>query len=147
MKSLNWKIINNLALLGVAMGVATILGWVGSYEGLVWLLVATICAVAISRLVAYRHFHHGVLTGVFISLAAQMLQVIFFPVYLANNLGHTADFNQLPIDFPPRLFLLILTPFIAAASGIVLGVMSWGAARAVPKIDKKLAEHRGNALD
>src|SRR5262245_61113186 len=147
MKSLNWKIIKKLALLGLAMGVATVWGWVGSYEGLVWLLVAVVCAVTIGHVVARQHFQHGVITGVIISLVAQMLQVIFFPIYLANNLGHTADFNQLPIDFPPRLFNLILTPFIAAASGIVLGAMAWGAARAAPKIGKLLAAFRGNTLN
>jgi hypothetical protein len=100
---------------------------------LVWLLVATICAVAIGRSVARQHFLHGVIAGAIISLAAQMLQVIFFPIYLANNIGHMADFNQLPIDFPPRLFMVILTPFIAAGSGVVLGVMAWLVAWAVSK--------------
>ena len=134
MRSLNWKIIKKLALLGIPMGVATIWGWVGNYEGLVWLLVATLCAVAIGRSVTRLHFQHGVVAGVIISLIAQMLQVIFFPVYLANNIGHMADFNQLPIDFPPRLFMLILIPFIAAGSGMVLGAMSWGVARVFAKM-------------
>jgi hypothetical protein len=147
MRILNWKIIRRLALFGIAMGAATIWGWVGNYEGLVWLLVAAICAVVIVRGVAQQHFQNGVIAGAIIMLTAQLMQVIFFPIYLANNLGHTADFNQLPIDFPPRLFALMLGPFIAAGSGIVLGVMSWGAAMAVSKIGKKRAKIRSSALD
>ena len=129
MKKLDWVLIKKLSLLGVAVGVATVWGWVGSHVGLAWLLAALICAAAIGRHAPQAHFLHGLATGVYASLAAQMLQVIFFPVYMAHNLAHTADFNQLPIDFPPRLFIVILAPFIAAASGMVLGGMSWAAAR------------------
>lgn len=121
------------------MGVASVWGWVGSYEGLAWLVVAIVCALVIGRRVAQRHFQHGVIAGAIIGLVGQLLQVIFFPIYLANNLGHTADFNQLPIDFPPRLFTLLLAPFIAAASGVLLGVLAWGASRMFPMVQKLMA--------
>ncbi len=130
-KNLNWKLLKKLSLLGVVMGIATVWGWVGNYEGLAWFLLAVICALVIGRKVRRQHFPHGLLAGAIASLIAQIFQVIFFPAYLANSLEHTADFNQLPIDFPPRLLLALLAPFIAAASGIVLGVMSWAAARYV----------------
>ncbi len=145
MKNLDWKLLKRLALLGVAMGLATVWGWVGSHEAWAWLLVGAAGAGAIARYVKRDHFQHGVAAGVIISLAAQMLQVIFFPIYMANNLAHTADFNELPIDFPPRLFIVLLAPVIAVASGVVLGVLAWGAAQVLPAILEMLADKNKKA--
>lgn len=143
MKACDWGLIRKLAPLGLLMGIATVWGWVGRYEGWAWLLVALAAAAAIGRQLGERHFQHGLIAGAIIGLAAQLLQAIFFPIYMANNIQHTADFHQLPIDFPPRLFIVVLAPFIALAGGVVLGVMAWLAARAIPVIRKKVEDFRG----
>jgi len=147
MKRLNQKLITKLSLWGVGMGLITVWGLAGPYEGWVWGVVIVAAALQLARHGAQQLFLHGLIAGFAMSLAAQLLQALLFPIYMANNLSQSADFIQLPIDFPPRLFILLLAPFIAAASGVALGVAAQIAERALPHLDKAIARYKRKAAD
>ena len=123
---MNSRLVVYLAGFGLAMGVATLFGIIPrGMEGLLWLAIAIFCAIWIPRQVAARHFAHGFLVGLIAGAISPLIQVLFFPVYLANNRYAAESFGKLPGNLSPRLFTLAFTPVIAILCGLILGSFAW----------------------
>ncbi len=124
-----------LSLFGPAMALASILGWLGSLEGYLWLAIALLAATAISREAPGRHFLHGLLAGAIGGAGAVLLQSMMFDTYLANNPSRVADLGRMQAGMEPRLFVLVLSPIIGIASGLVLGLLSLLAGWFLPRTE------------
>ncbi len=131
MKKLNWRIILLLSGFGLAMGIASVFGITTGIEGLLWLIIGIFSAVVIAMKVQSKHFLHGLLVGIIGGLVASFVQVIFFPTYLTNNPESAKEMTQIPGGPNPRFFVLMLAPIISVASGLILGALSWVAAKIV----------------
>ncbi len=128
---MNWKLIATLSGFGLAMGIAAVFGITAGIEGFLWLIIGIFSAVAIAMRMSSKHFLHGLLVGIIGGLVASFVQVIFFPIYLANNPESAKQMAQIPGGLDPRFFVLMLAPIIAVASGLILGALSWAAAKSI----------------
>lgn len=121
---MNVKRIASLSLFGVAVGVAGVLGWLGSFGLLVWLVFMVVAAVVIGRGGGGRHFLHGFLVGLVAWLIAIVLQVAFFETYLGNNPQAAISFAQLPTSMEPQLVCLVVGSILGLVIGALLGGMA-----------------------
>lgn len=128
---MNWNLILSLSCLGVAMGIASVLGWTGGLELYLWLGIYLFCAVWIARRSARRRFLHGFMTGLIAGGLASLVQSLLFSTYIAHNPQVAQNFKQIPGGIPPRLFFLVLAPVVGAVSGVGVGLLAWIAGKTI----------------
>ena len=131
---MNWKLVFALALFGVAMGIAAVLGFYpSSLEWLLWLIITLLSAWIIAKKVVAKLFLHGFMVGLLDGLIAPIITAIFFSAYLANNPSYADQAKQLPAGLDMRTFGLILAPVIGVVYGLVLGFFAWLAGKIFKK--------------
>ncbi len=129
----NWSLILVLSSSGVVMGSLSVLGYTQRLELLLWLIIAAVCAKLISGRVGRRQALHGFLVGGIAGGIAPLIQVFFFATYAANNPEFLKQFeSEVTANIDPRSFLLLLTPFIALISGLVLSLVCLAGAKLFP---------------
>ncbi len=128
---MNWKLIIQLSLFGLAMAIATVY-WIPSLtEPIYWLAIFIICAFLIARYCTRKYFLNGFALGIVNSIWVTAAHVILFPEYMANHPDMQEVNASLPID--PQLFMILTGPIAGAASGIIIGLFSYIAYRIMDK--------------
>jgi hypothetical protein len=124
---MNVRLIFQLSLFGLAMGVATVYVIPSSVEPLFWLAIFVACAVVIARRAPGRPFLHGFLVSLVNSAWITGAHVLFFESYVARHAAEAAMMSRMPL--PPRLMMLLTGPFVGVVSGLVLGLFAFVASR------------------
>ena len=131
---MNWRLIAQLSLFGMAMGVATVFLIPSSVEPFFWLVIFVTCAYiyqfGISRA---ESFLHGLMVSVLNSVWITAAHVLLFDRYIANHPQEAAMMASMPFPHSPRLMMLIMGPLIGVASGLVLGLFSVIASKLVAR--------------
>jgi hypothetical protein len=128
---LNGRLILQLSLLGLAMGVATVFVIPSAVEPFFWLAIFGFCAWAIARQAGGRHFLHGFLVSLVNSVWITGAHVLLFDSYLARHPDEAAMMARMPLPDSPRLMMLLTGPVIGVVSGLVLGVFAFIASKLV----------------
>jgi hypothetical protein len=121
---MNWKLIVQLSLFGLAMGVATVFLIPSNVEPLFWLVIFVTCAYIIATRAPGRYFLHGLLVSVVNSLWITCAHVLLFHRYVANHPQEAAMMTSMPLPRSPRLMMLLMGPAIGVVSGVVLGIFA-----------------------
>ena len=128
---MNWKLILQLSLFGLVMGVATVFFISSSVEPFCWLVVFLISAYAIARGAPGRPFLHGVYVGLANSVWVTGAHILLADQYLARHAREAAMMNSMPMPTHPRLMMALMGPVIGLLSGVVLGIFAVVATRLV----------------
>jgi hypothetical protein len=128
MKALNWKLIFQLSLFGLAMGVATVYVIPSNIEPLFWLAIFVGCAIIIARRCTHRYFLHGFLVSIVNSVWITAAHVLLADAYLARHAREAAMMSNMPMS-SPRLAMLLTGPVVGVVSGVVLGLFAFIASR------------------
>jgi hypothetical protein len=126
---MNWKLIFQLSLFGLAMGICTVYWIPSNVEPFFWLAIFIICAYLIARNCAGKFFLHGLLVSLVNCVWVTGAHVLLFKTY-ANN--HPKEIDQMVTMFQsnrPRLLMLFTGPVIGLISGLVLGLFAFIASR------------------
>ena len=127
---MNVRLVLTLSLQGLLIGIGSITGIIRSgVESIVWIAVFVISAIAIIRRAPDRPFRHGFVAVFLAAVLSQLVQVVFFDRYLSYNPQSAASLKALPAGIPPRVFVLLLTPLVAAFFGVLAGGLAWAGAR------------------
>jgi len=59
MRPVNWKLVFQLSLLGLAMALGTVFFVPAKIEPLFWLVIFVTCAIVIAKKCTKKHFLHG----------------------------------------------------------------------------------------
>ena len=118
-----WKLILQLSLFGLAMGVATVFWIPSNVEPFCWPVIFLICAFLIGRSGTSHPFYTGALLGLANSVWITACHIIFFDAYIANHEREAAMVKSVPV--PPRFMMMMTGPFVGIVSGIVIGVLAW----------------------
>jgi hypothetical protein len=121
---MNWKLILQLSMFGLAMGLATVFFISSTVEPVFWLVVFVISAYVIARKAPGRPFLHGVAVGLANSVWVTASHAIFLNEYLARHAREAAMMSSMPMPDSPRLMMAMTGPVIGLVSGIVLGVFA-----------------------
>ncbi len=129
---MNWKLIFQLSLFGLAMAIGTVFVIPSAIEPILWLLIFIFCAWLIAKKARGRYFVHGFATSLMNCIWITATQVLLFEPYLARHPDEARMMAQL--DFvSPRMLMALTGPVIGIVSGIVLGTFSAIAAKLIPK--------------
>ena len=128
---MNWKLILQLSLFGLVMGVATVFVISSSVEPFCWLVVFVISAYAIAHGAPGRPFLHGVLVGLANSVWVTGAHILLVDQYLGRHAREAAMMSSMPMPTHPRLMMALMGPVIGLLSGIVLGIFAVVATRLV----------------
>ena len=121
---MNWKLIAQLSLFGLAMGVLTVFLIPSTIEPYCWLAVFIVSSWLIATRCDRAYFAHGVLTGMANSVWVTSAHVLLFRQYVARHPAEMASMASMPLSSHPRMLMAVIGPVIGVISGIVLGVFA-----------------------
>jgi hypothetical protein len=133
---MNWKLIFQLSMFGLAMGIATVYVISPPIEPIFWLVIFIVCAAIIAKSQTGRPFLHGLLVSLVNSVWITAAHVLLFDSYIASHPREAAAMQASRL--PPQLMMVCIGPLIGLVSGLVLGFFAWAASRLIkpaPKLE------------
>ncbi len=128
---MNWKLIFQLSLFGLAMGIATVFLIPSKIEPAFWLVIFLICAYVIAKRRPAKLFLHGLLLGLANSVWITAAHVLLFDSYIARHAQEAAMMQSMPLPASPRLMMALTGPVVGLISGVIIGLFALGAAKLV----------------
>jgi hypothetical protein len=120
---MNWKLIFQLSLFGLFMGIATVYVIPSTIEPLFWLAIFLFCAYVIARNTS-RRFLHGLCLGLANCVWITASHVALAKGYLASHAQEMAMMQSGPLAQHPRLMMAIVGPVIGVVSGCIIGLFA-----------------------
>jgi hypothetical protein len=130
---LDWKLIFQLSLFGLAMAVATVFVIPSSIEPFFWLVIFGICAYIIAKKCTGRFFLHGFLVSLMNSVWITGAHILLFNPYIANHPQEAAMMASMPLPDSPRFMMALTGPVVGLVSGLVLGLFAFAAGKIVKR--------------
>jgi len=130
---MNWKLILQLSMFGLAMGIATVFVIPSNIEPLFWLAIFFICAYLIAARAPGRLFLHGLALGVANGVWMTGFHMLFAAQYIASHPQEAAMMQSMPLPTHPRIMMAIIGPVIGVCSGALLGLLAMMAMWLMPR--------------
>ncbi|MBS1518558.1 MAG: hypothetical protein JSS91_10775 [Bacteroidetes bacterium] len=122
---MNWKVILQLSLLGLLVGILSIFGIVNqTIELIVWLIIGVFSGYVIHKKMNKLIFTHSVITGLFMGILSSVIQSVFFNTYLKNNPSSLDGLKNIPAAMEPQYILLFSGPFLGIIFGVIIGLIA-----------------------
>ena len=123
---MNWKLILQLSLFGLVMGIATVFAIPSKIEPAFWLVIFLYCAYAIAKgsAGAGLHFLHGLLLGLANSVWITASHILFYDAYIARHAQEAAQMQNPALPFSGKAMMAVVGPVIGLLSGVILGVFA-----------------------
>jgi hypothetical protein len=136
---MNWKLIFQLSLFGLAMAIATVYWVPSNIEPLFWFLIFLICSYIIAKKTDSKYFLHGFTTSLANCIWITGIHILLFETYLANHPQEAEMMAKMPMPDSPRLMMLMTGPVVGIISGLVLGLFAFIASKIVKKDKTEIA--------
>jgi hypothetical protein len=130
---MNWKLIFQLSLFGLAMAVATVFWIPGNIEPVLWLPIFIFCAYIIAKKADGKYFLHGFLLSLVNCVWITSAHIIFVNVYLSHHQEELEMMGKMPMPTHPRIMMMIMGPLFGILFGLILGLFSFIAGKIVKK--------------
>jgi hypothetical protein len=122
---MNWKLILQLSLFGLAMGIATVFVIPSNVEPLTWLIIFVICAYVIGKRAPGHPFKHGFMVSIVNSIWITACHMLLISSYLPRHPDEAEMMLHLPLSRHPRILMAITGPLIGVVSGLILGLFAF----------------------
>lgn len=126
---MNWKLILQLSLFALAMGIGTVFVIPSTIEPFLWLVIMVVTAYFIATRCADRYFLHGFALGIVNAVWVTGAHVLLFSQYVARHPSEAAMMRSMPLPTHPRVMQIIVGLCVGVVSGIIIGFFSWVAHR------------------
>ena len=130
---MDWKLIFQLSLFGLAMAIGTVFVIPPNIEPVCWLVIFLICAYVLAKRQPRGRFVHGVLLGLANSVWITAAHILFFDRYIAGHAQEAAMMKSMPLPDSPRTMMAITGPVVGLISGIIIGLLALGAGKLVKR--------------
>ena len=130
---MNWKLVFQLSLFGLAMAIATVFVIPSNIEPFFWLVIFLICAYVIAKRSPGKYFLNGLAVSVVNSLWITTAHVLLFDQYTSRHPEEVEMMAAMQLPITPRMYMGLSGPIIGVVSGIVLGLFSMIASKLVRK--------------
>jgi hypothetical protein len=128
---MNWKLILQLSVFALAMGIATVFVIPSKIEPAFWLPIFLLCAYFIAKSGSGKLFLHGLLLGIVNSVWITSAHVLFFDAYIARHAQEATMMQSGPLAGSPKLMMALVGPVVGLLSGVILGLFSLVAGKVV----------------
>jgi hypothetical protein len=132
---MNWKLIFQLSLFGLAMAISTVFWIPSNIEPFFWLAIFIICAYVIARNCQGKFFLHGLFVSLVNSIWITGMHILLFKSYVENHPKEMEMMTTMFLPTHPRIQMAVTGPVIGLISGLVLGLFAFIAS----KIWKRIA--------
>jgi hypothetical protein len=119
---MNWKLILQLSMFGLAMGLATVFFIPSNVEPFLWVVIWLACAYLIARQCRSRRFVHGLLVGIGNSIWITAAHVGLFTQYVATHAKEVEMMSSMP--FAPRVMMVPIGIVSGLISGAIIGLLA-----------------------
>jgi len=123
---LNNKLIINLSLYGVLIGITSVMGFVYEQEWLLWLFGWLGVALIVSRKCREKYFLNSFLTGFMITFLSVLMKTALYDTYTENNPWFLQQLSDKKYDVNPRMYIISLGLITAVINGLVTGFLTLG---------------------
>ena len=130
---MNWRLIFQLSLFGLAMGLATVFFVPSNIEPFFWLVIMLVSAYLIAARAPGRFFLHGFAVSIANSIWITVVHVGLFRAYADRHAEEIAMMGNMGLPTHPRLMMALMGPVWGIVSGIVLGLLALLASRLVKR--------------
>lgn len=130
---MNWRLIFQLSLFGLAMSLLTISLVPSGLETVFWVIIFATCAYIIVKRCSGNYFLHGFLVSMVNSIWITTAHVFFYNSYIAHHSDMQFMTGHLPLSNHPRLLMVFMGPVFGAAFGLILGLFSFVASKLIKK--------------
>ncbi|HEY3743520.1 MAG TPA: hypothetical protein VGL53_26930 [Bryobacteraceae bacterium] len=121
---MNWKLIAQLSLFGLAMGLGTVFFIPSSVEPFCWLVIFITCAYLIAKHAGNRPFLHGLVLGLANCVWITGSHLVFVNRYLESHAKEAEMMASMPMPDHPRLMMALVGTLVGIISGVVIGILS-----------------------
>lgn len=128
---MNWKLIIQLSLFGLAMAIATVFIIPTNIESIFWLAIFIVCAYLIAKKCSEKYFLNGLLVSLCNAVWITSAHFVFYNTYIAKHDQEAAIMTIMQISINPKLMMLITGPTIGILSGLFLGLFALIASRLI----------------
>ena len=128
---MNWKLILQLSMFGLAMGIATVYVIPSKIEPAFWLVIFLYCAYVIAKCAGGKNFLHGLLLGLANSVWITAAHFLLFDRYVASHAAEAAAMQNSVMPFSPRVMMVVVGPVVGLLSGVILGLFALVAGKLV----------------
>ncbi len=130
---MNWRLIFQLSLFGLAMGIATVFFLPSRIEPFVWFVIWIVSAYLIATRAFGRYFLHGLAVGIGNSIWITAVHVALFRAYADRHAEEIAMSATMGLPTHPRLMMALTGPAIGVVSGIIIGLLALLASKLVKR--------------
>jgi uncharacterized membrane protein len=130
---MNWKLILQLSLFGLAMSIATVFVIPTRIEPICWLAIFIICAILIAATCTEKYFLNGLMVSLFNAVWMTSVHILLFNTYIASHAQEAEMVRKMPVSLSPKLMMLITGPVIGVISGLILGLFAIIASKILKK--------------
>jgi hypothetical protein len=128
---MNWKVILQLSMFGLLMGIATVFLVPSKFELLFWVPIFLICGYVIAKRRENRHFVHGLLLGLANCVWITGAHILFAERYLSTHAAEAKMMLSMPRPDSPRLMMAMMGPLVGLVSGLIIGLLAFLASKLV----------------
>jgi hypothetical protein len=121
---MNWKLVLQLAVFGIAMGLGTVFFVPSAVEPILWLIVFLLSAYTIAKHCVRLQFLNGLLVGLLDSLLKTTVHMVFFNAYVARHPQEIAMIRQMTSAISPRQLILLSSPIWGLLYGTATGLLT-----------------------
>ena len=126
---MNWRLIFQLSLFGLAMAIFTVYWLPSNLEPFFWLAIFVISAYLIAKNCREKYFLHGLFVSLANSVWITLIHVLLFKTYMVNHPQEMTMMQSMPLPTHPRLMVMLTGPVFGLISGLVLGLFAFIASK------------------
>jgi hypothetical protein len=132
---MNWKLIVQLSMFGLAMGLGTVFLIPSNIEPFFWLPIFIVCAYLIAKQAPGKPFLHGLLLGLANCIWITAAHILFVDRYLANHPNEARMMTSMPATASPQVAMAVFGPIVGLVSGCVIGILALLVAKILKSAD------------
>ena len=121
---MDWKLIFQLSLFGLAMAFATVFLIPPNIEPMCWLVIFLTSAYVIAKRRPTGRFVHGLLLGLANSVWITAAHILLFDRYIAGHAQEAAMMKSMPLADAARLLMAVVGLLIGLVSGVLIGLLA-----------------------
>jgi hypothetical protein len=128
---MKWSLVFLLSAFGLVMGFGTVYFIPVTIEPFCWGLIFVISAFIIAKYCREEYFLNGLALSIINAIWMTVLHLTFFSAYAANHVTEMEIIERLLMPDEPQIILFFVGILSGAASGVVLGLLSFNAAKLI----------------
>jgi uncharacterized membrane protein len=123
---MNIRLIINLSLPGLLLGVLTSFGYLVNFEWIMWIAFWGVSAIIINKKQNSKKLLHAFVIGCIFSLLVHLAQLALLDIYLTHNPGYEESLRTFSKDMSAKQFILNIGILLSLVNGAVLLLCTYG---------------------